>query len=86
MTDENAPPTLEEYRRQFSSYTDEDLVKSLNREVGNPGWTSSRGRYLAALHAELRARDFDFTAVGELKGIPGMRKFRLERKCLIYAA
>ena len=49
---------FEDYKKQFAQMTDSELVDAFNREVGNPGWTSARGAYLAALHNEFSKRGF----------------------------
>ena len=85
MSDSHATPAPNEFRAALSNETDEELVASLNGQVGNPGWVSARGRYLVALHEELGTRGFDTSAVGGLLSIPGRRKFRLEGKRLTYA-
>ena len=84
MSDTYHPPTVDDYRKHLSMKSDEDLVTALNQEVGNRGWVESRGRYLVALHGELRSRDLDFLAVNGLNAIPGQRKFRLEGNRLLY--
>ena len=38
---------------------DPELIEKVNDEVGNPGWTSSRGVYLQCLSNELRKRSFN---------------------------
>ena len=84
MSDSNAAPTLDDYRESFSVMSVVELVVALNREVGNPGWVSSRGRYLVALNEALHHRDLDLSAVDGLRAIPGLRKFRLEGNRLLY--
>lgn len=51
------------FREEMKASTNEELVGALNRQVGNNGWSSSRGAYLAALHKELEARDFETSLV-----------------------
>ncbi len=84
MSDTNASPTLDDYRELLSVMSIVELVVALNREVGNPGWVSSRGRYLVALNEVLHSRGLDLSAVGGLRAIPGLRKFRLEDNHLLY--
>jgi hypothetical protein len=59
----------EEYLARFKTNTDQDLIDAFNREVGKPGWTSSRGSYLAALHDEFKSRGFDFSAIGDQRSL-----------------
>jgi|SRR5579884_313597 len=51
-------------RARFAADSDAELVAGFNREVGNPGWASSRGAYLRALRDEFGARGFDLTDIG----------------------
>jgi hypothetical protein len=43
---------------------DAEIIEAFNKQVGNTGWTTSRGIYLSALHKELDNRGFDFSAIG----------------------
>ena len=51
-----------EYKERFSSMTDGQLMDAFNREVGNSGWTSSRGMYFVALREELEKRKIVLTS------------------------
>ncbi|AZQ65430.1 hypothetical protein EI427_24785 [Flammeovirga pectinis] len=46
----------QEKKVYFSSLTTDELISKFNREVGNTGWTGSRGVYLAALNEEISKR------------------------------
>ncbi|MBB6463612.1 hypothetical protein [Flammeovirga kamogawensis] len=46
----------QEKKAYFSSLTTDELISKFNREVGNTGWTGSRGIYLAALNDEISER------------------------------
>ncbi len=57
----------EEYKKEcearFSKMTDAEIVEAFNKQVGNTGWTTSKGIYLSVLHQELSNRSIDFSAV-----------------------
>ena len=67
----------EEFLAQFKACTDQELIEVFNRQVGNTGWTSSRGSYLAALHEEFKNRGFDFSAMGDERSLSFRSKIRL---------
>ena len=52
-----------EYLDLFKKKNDKDLIDSFNGEVGNPGWTSSRANYLAAMHEEFDNRLYDYSII-----------------------
>jgi hypothetical protein len=45
--------------------TNEQLVERYNKECGNTGWTSSRGTFLVELHAELKSRNLNLSAISD---------------------
>lgn len=47
----------------LASLSDEELVAAFNRQVGNTGWSPSRGRYLAELRSTLESRGWNLSAV-----------------------
>jgi hypothetical protein len=53
----------------FKKKNDKELIDIFNREVGNPGWTSSRVTYLAALYQEFNNRGYDYSAIGDKEGL-----------------
>ena len=72
------------YRLMFITQTDDEVIRSFNREVGNPGWTSSRGAYLAALHEEFNQRQWDYTEIGDESGLSYKRKIRLFKTKILF--
>jgi len=48
-----------QWQASLAILSDAALIEQLNREVGNPGWTSSRAVYLECLSNELRKRPFN---------------------------
>lgn len=52
----------------LASLSDEQLVAAFNRQVGNTGWSPSRGRYLAELRSTLESRGWNLSAVRNQHG------------------
>lgn len=67
----------EQFRKMFNGLSNENLIRAFNREIGNPGWTSTRAAYLAALHWELKERGFDYSAIGNKTELSFAKKVKL---------
>ena len=52
-----------EFKESFQKETDQELIAIFNKYVGNRGWCSAKGVYLAALREEIIKRDFDNTDI-----------------------
>ena len=63
MTHPNLIEFEQEHREKLQSQTDEELITSFNREVGNKGRTSTRAVYLSLLHEEFVRRGFDCSVI-----------------------
>ena len=59
-----------------------DIVNRWNREVGNGGWGTARGSYLAALHEQLNIRKFDYSQIGDKGSYSLKRKVKLIGKTI----
>ncbi len=55
----------QEYAARFAVASNQSLVESFNRVVGNPGWTSMRANCIEALIDEFRNRGIDISAVND---------------------
>jgi hypothetical protein len=68
--------------------SDAALIEQVNREVGNPGWTSSRAVYLQCLSNELRKRPFnsdvlfDFSTPETVASLKLLNKVQLVKNTL----
>ena len=51
------------WKNRLAAQTDDELIKSFNNEVGNPGWTSARGTYLHVMRNEFMNRSFDSSLI-----------------------
>jgi hypothetical protein len=65
----------------FATYSDEHVVESFNRDVGNRGWVAARGRFLHALLIEFAKRGIDFSCIKSGDSI-SLRRVRLAGKRL----
>ncbi len=58
--------------------TDQEIIQAFNKEVGNTGWVSARGAYLAAIRHEFERRSFDYSKIGDERSLSLANKIRLE--------
>ncbi|MDP4270689.1 MAG: hypothetical protein Q8909_11265 [Bacteroidota bacterium] len=80
MTNQNL---FKDFLDTLAGESDEHLIERFNREVGNRGWTSTRGAYLAAIHAEFDRRDFDYSLIGNEQALSYRYLVRLEVKRVV---
>ncbi|MGK0364229.1 MAG: hypothetical protein ACI85O_001286 [Saprospiraceae bacterium] len=74
----------EEFLESLESKSDTELLKAFNNEVGNKGWTSARGSFLAALRTSFEKRNIDISAIGDETSFSLKDKIILDgRKVLI---
>lgn len=52
-----------QFTAQLRRLDNDQLVHRFNSEVGNPGWTTSRGKFLVALTDEFLDRDIDISSI-----------------------
>ena len=57
------PGHKNEYTERLRSVPTQELVDGYNRQVGNRGWVSSKGRYLYALYHEFKNRGIDISVI-----------------------
>ena len=72
--------TYEEYLSKFKEMDDSQLIEAFNKQVGNPGWTTSRGSYLKALHQEFADRNYDYSDIGDAGSLSFKNKIKLVDK------
>ena len=72
-----------QYKKEFKSLTDEELIELFNEEAGKQGWTSSRASFIAALHHEFNRRGFDYSAIGNSVSLSIKHKIKLVGKTII---
>ena len=69
-----------QWQDSLSLLNDAELIDKVNDEVGNPGWTSSRGVYLHCLSNELRKRSFNSDILFEFNANGTVAAFSLKNK------
>jgi hypothetical protein len=70
------------FSEKLNGLTNDELVKAFNDQVGNQGWTSSRGKYLTVLHV-LISRGIDMSAVSTESSTSYKHKVKLEGMKLV---
>ncbi len=65
MSTESHNKYYQEYAARFAAASNQSLVESFNKEVGNTGWTSMRASFIAALIDEFRNRGIDISVVND---------------------
>ena len=65
MSPESHSKYYQKYAAHFAAASNQSLVKSFNKEVGNTGWTSMRASFIAALIDEFRNRGIDISVVND---------------------
>lgn len=77
-----------QWQASLAILSDAALIEHVNREVGNPGWTSSRGFYLQCLSNEIRKRPFnsdvlfDFSTSGTVASVKLLHKVQIRNNTL----
>ncbi|NLA64049.1 MAG: hypothetical protein GX857_12710 [Bacteroidales bacterium] len=75
----------QQFKESFQENTDQELIAIFNRYVGNRGWCSAKGIYLAALREEISKRDFDNTSIIISGGLSLSRRVMLIANRLEFA-
>jgi hypothetical protein len=72
-----------EFQERFLNLSDERLIMTFNKEVGNKGWGTARAAFLSALHSEFIRREFDFSAIGNKRSLSFRNKIKLTNKVVV---
>lgn len=72
-----------ECKEELLKMSDEQLIDSFNKDVGNPGWVGARARFHSALHEEFENRGFDFSVIGNKNSLSFSKKVRLIGKKIV---
>lgn len=76
----------ESFNGRFRGMSDEQLIDTFNRELGNPEWVSSRELFQLALYEEFENRNFDCSSISTEEGLPSFKKkIRLVDKKILVA-
>ena len=65
MSTQSHSKYYQEYAAHFAAASNQSLVESFNKEVGNTGRTSMRASFIAAIMDEFRNRGFDISTVND---------------------
>jgi len=66
-----------ECKEMFQKMDDKQLVKTFNKEAGKPGWLSSKRYFFSAMHKEFEIRKYDYSVIGNKKGLFYAKKIKL---------
>ena len=69
---------FENFLQDLKVLNDNELIQAFNKQVGNTGWVSARGAYLAAIRKEFERRNFDYSQIGDEMSLSLRSKIRLE--------
>ena len=63
--------------RDFSKYSDSELIDAFNSDVWNEWWASWRADFLTWIHEEFIKRNIDFSVIWDEKTLSLRNKVRL---------
>jgi len=66
-----------ECKEMFQKMDDKQLVKTFNKEAGKLGWLSSKRYFFSAMHKEFENRKYDYSVIGNKKGLFCAKKIKL---------
>ncbi|QOW09798.1 hypothetical protein Q73A0000_05155 [Kaistella flava (ex Peng et al. 2021)] len=72
------------WKHRLAAQTDEELIKSFNKEVCNPGWTTARGTYLHLMRNEFRNRSFDSSLIINENTFKLAKKIVIRNNIVVY--
>ena len=72
-----------QFKKEFKSLSDEELIELFNEEAGKQGWVSARASFLAAIHNEFDRRGFDYSAIGDSVSLSLKHKIKLVGKTIV---
>lgn len=55
------PNHYKEFQERFKNLTDQELLDTYNKDLGNPGWVSARAVFLSTLQDEFKNRGIDLS-------------------------
>jgi hypothetical protein len=68
----------ESFLEDLKVLTDQEIIQAFNKEVGNTGWVSARGSYLAAIRKEFERRSFDYSLIGNERSLSLVSSVKLK--------
>jgi len=76
-TSQKTKQLYDETVKKIEKLDNKELIELFNKDVNNPGWTSSRARHHVALYEEFIKRKIDFSAIGDGLGLSFRNKIEL---------
>lgn len=74
---------LQTFTSTLDSLSNKELIDRFNQEVGNSGWTCSRGAFLVALSRQFAKRGIDFSSIGDQISLSLKNKIHLEGRIIL---
>lgn len=53
----------EKFEKNLISLSDQEVINSFNKEVGNTGWVAARAHFLKALINQFESREIDYSII-----------------------
>ena len=74
----------EKFEKNLISLSDQEVINSFNKEVGNTGWVAARAYSLKALTNQFESREIDYSIIKNENTISFAKKVLLKEKKLHY--
>ncbi|WP_312150526.1 hypothetical protein [Empedobacter sp.] len=74
----------EKFEKNLISLSDQEVINSFNKEVGNTGWVAARAHFLKALTNQFESREIDYSIIKNENTISFAKKVLLKEKKLNY--
>ncbi|WP_313360390.1 hypothetical protein [Empedobacter sp.] len=74
----------EKFEKNLISLSDQEVINSFNKEVGNTGWVAARAHFLKALTNQFESREIDYSIIKNENTISLAKKVLLKEKKLHY--
>ncbi|MFA7448651.1 hypothetical protein SAMN05421738_107153 [Algoriella xinjiangensis] len=74
----------EKFEKNLISLSDQEVINSFNKEVGNTGWVAARAHFLKALINQFESREIDYSIIKNENTISFAKKVFLKEKKLHY--
>lgn len=70
----------EKFEKNLISLSDQEVINSFNKEVGNTGWVAARAHFLKALINQFESREIDYSIIKNENTISFAKKVLLKEK------
>ena len=70
----------EKFEKNLISLSDQEVINSFNKEVGNTGWVAARAHFLKALINQFESREIDYSIIKNENTISFAKKVFLIEK------